>query len=66
MKTKLHLVERFCDTQIFCKRIKRTAKAYEKSRDDKLFGQIDETLPDNTRRAVTVKLKAERSCKSGI
>lgn len=65
-ENKLHLVERFVTLKSSVSELRELTKAYEKSKDDKLFGQIDRLCPDNTRRAVTVKLKAERSCKSGI
>ena len=40
-ENKLHLVERFVTLKSSVSELRELTKAYEKSRDDKLFGQID-------------------------
>ena len=40
-ENKLHLVERFVTLKSSVSKLRELTKAYEKSRDDKLFGQID-------------------------
>ena len=40
-ENKLHLVERFVTLKSSVSELRELTKAYEKSKDDKLFGQID-------------------------